>query len=170
MLSELPQSVVPGQLAGLAARIEGQLKLRTLPRLVAMLEEPCGTVQVALAFDYDERGFIHVTGRYETALRLLCQRCLEPFTFKLARPVDVGATSDRRLLRKLPDSLEPMLLTQESVALAEFIEDEILLGLPMAPMHNAGMCAVDGRPDAVEKPGGNPFGALAALRNRVTGD
>ncbi len=166
MSSDLPESIAPERLAEAATCIEGRLELCTMTRLSELLGESRGMVELDLAFSRDEHGVACITGRYETSLQLVCQRCLEPFTVKLAHAINVGIARDKAGLNKLPETLEPLLLKQESIVLAEIIEDEILLGLPISPMHRLEDCAVGELPGERGNTRKNPFHILKELKTR----
>jgi uncharacterized protein len=98
-------------------------------------------------------------------LVLTCQRCLGPLDFKLATDREfelVGSGEDlgdvaeeSALLERMP--VDPRL------DVVEFVESEILLELPISPLHRAGTCSP---PDWGSRKSGNemPFGALNALK------
>ena len=164
MASALPRLIAPARLAEARGRLEGRLALRGMARLSELLRDASGEVSLRLAFDRDEQGFVRMTGGYEAELELVCQRCLGAFAVKQAGEIRVGVVFDGAEINELPGALEPLLLEQESIALSEFIEDEILLGLPIAPLHPPAACAVavaDGDPVLDRE---NPFHALQALR------
>lgn len=164
MASALPRLIAPVRLAEARGRLEGRLPLRDMTRLCEVLGDASGEVELTLAFDRDEQGFARIIGSYEAELELVCQRCLGAFAVKQACEIRVGVVFDSAEINELPGALEPLLLEQETIALSEFIEDEILLGLPIAPLHPPVACAIavaDGDP-VLDKE--NPFHALQALR------
>ena len=140
-----------------------------MTRLGELLNDSRGVVHLELAFGRDEHGFTYIIGRYKTTLQLVCQRCLEPFTVKLVHAINVGIAFDRAGLNKLPEGLEPLLLKQETIVLAEFIEDEILLGLPISPMHRLEDCAAGKLPGERNNTRENPFHVLKELKTRSPG-
>ena len=165
MSSDMPQSIAPESLAETGACIEGRLELNKMTRLAELLMDSRGMVDLKLAFSRSENGITSISGRYETNLQLVCQRCLEPFTVNLAHKINVGIVFEGTTLKKLPETLEPLLLKEETIVLADFVEDEILLGLPISPMHDLEDCAA-GEP-AMERShvGSNPFHILKELKS-----
>lgn len=72
---------------------------------------------------------------------LECQRCLEPFIFPIAqRTVTVLARDEAEADALDADSDEEVLVADHPLAAAELVEDELLLTLPFAPMHEPGAC------------------------------
>ena len=135
-----------------------------MTRLSELLMDSRGMVDLKLVFCRSEDGIRSITGRYETNLQLVCQRCLEPFTVNLARKINVGIIFEGATLKKQPETLEPLVLKQETIVLAEFIEDEILLGLPLSPMHNPEDCAAGEPAKEYSQAGPGPFQILKELK------
>ncbi len=86
-----------------------------------------------IAFDrgLDGRTMVHVQA--DAQLALVCQRSLEIFTLPIAIDQDFGVIateSDEAAL--LPD-VEPWLSPDGVINLAELIEDELILALPLIP-------------------------------------
>ena len=164
MSSDLPQYIAPGRLAEEGVRLEGRVRLHDMTRLAQLLTDSRGAVELRLVFCRTENGLTRITGSYETALQLACQRCLEPVTVKLEETIDVGITFEGAAA-ELPASAEPLALAQDSLSLADFIEEEILLGLPISPMHALQECAAGERATPRESPASNPFHVLRQLKS-----
>ena len=163
MPSDLPHTIAPERLAREGVRLQGQLQLRDMSRLAPLLSDRQGVVDVTLAFSRPERGFTCITGNYATRLELVCQRCLEPISVSLAAGISVGITVPDKM-KQLPGSLEPLVLTGETMLLTDFIEDEILLGLPLAPMHEPEECAAGKQFSERKLSVPNPFHVLKTLK------
>ncbi len=76
-------------------------------------------------------------------VELTCQRCLGGMQHevKIDRVVHLARTEvEVERLDALPDS--DAILVGETLNLVDVVEDEVLLGLPLAPMHAAGECPV----------------------------
>ena len=136
-----------------------------MTRLTGLLNDTRGMVDLELAFRRAEDGTTCISGRYETNLQLVCQRCLEPFAVNLANTINVAITFEGAVLDKLPVSLEPLALKQETMLLSEFIEDEILLGLPIAPMHRLEDCTAGESGRKHNPVEANPFHILKELKS-----
>ena len=163
MSSDLPQYIAPERLAKEGAHLEGQVKLHKMTRLAKLLKDSQGTVNLRLVFCRTENGLTCITGRYETDLQLTCQRCLEPVAVKLADSINVGITFEGSA-NKLPASVEPLVLMQDTILLADFIEEEILLGLPISPMHDLQECAAGEHFIQRDNAASSPFHILKKLR------
>ena len=78
-------------------------------------------------------------------VELMCQRCLSGMQHAVAidRMVYLARTeTEMERLDEMPDS--DSILVGESLNLVDLVEDEVLLGLPLAPMHAKGQCPVNG--------------------------
>lgn len=104
-------------------------------------------------------------GEANCIVTVRCQRCLEPFELTLQASLRLGVVRDEAAGQRLPDDMEPLLCAQgQEVAVAELIEDELLLALPDYPRHADGQCqpaTVPAQPAAKRQ----PFAALATLKN-----
>ena len=163
MPSDLPHTIVPERLAKEGACLQGQIELRTMTRLATLLSDSQGVVDVELAFSRFENGCTRITGNYAADLKLVCQRCLEPVTVRLAAAINVGITFPEAIQR-LPDSVEPLALAQETMSLTDFVEDEILLGMPIAPRHEPEDCAAGRQLSERKQVAPNPFHVLKTLK------
>ncbi|MCZ7564322.1 MAG: YceD family protein [Burkholderiales bacterium] len=92
------------------------------------------------------------------ALELVCQRCLEA----LRLPVDVCTELELATSQQEVDAAEDDLdrvLTSRSMPVAELVEDEVILALPMVPMH--ARCSAAARRGRAARP--SPFAGLADM-------
>lgn len=167
----LPDRIDPWQLAAENGRLDGELRLAALPRLAALLEHADGTVSVALAAGVDEQGLRFVEGSLQTEVELICQRCLGPLRLPLRVAVSLAlirAESEPEFAR-LPSQREPLLAAGADLAVADLVEDELLLALPQIPRHrDARECEAAGYhapPSGPTPDVGQPqaFAALASL-------
>jgi uncharacterized protein len=100
-------------------------------------------------------------------LPLGCQRCLSPVFeavqidrwFRFVESEEVALAED-------DDCEEDLLVMQPQFDLLNLLEDELLLDLPLVPMHETcpDSSPVLDRPEASKKP--NPFAVLAGLKNK----
>lgn len=121
------------------------------------------------AVDIDLEFFKAAPGRWEmrghvrAAVMLVCQRCLAPL------PWLVDAAPQLRFLRgddaNAADEVEAVTVAGP-VRLVDLVEDELLLALPMIPLHaEGGDCApVPAADTGDRKP--HPFAALARLKKQ----
>ena len=107
--------------------------------------------------------------RADTAVRLICQRCLQPLTDALIvdrRYQFVASESEAEYLDEISE--HEVLVLARTIDLFDLLEDELILALPIVPRH--GVCpqplVLGGievfSPEQDEAP--HPFAALAGLR------
>ena len=90
-----------------------------------------------------------------TALRLTCQRCLQPVTVELQVAPALRFVRDEALAERLDeDSQEDVLALTSALDLHALIEDELILALPLVPRH-------DRCPQPLPMPAGASEGAAA---------
>lgn len=127
----------PWAFARTSGRRNGAMGLAELSRLCGSVALPGGVFDVSAAGYVAEGGRAYINVRASGAMWLTCQRCLEPVEhlvrhdalFQLWRPGE--ALPDDELLEDGFDALP----AGNEMDLAQLIEDEILLGLPLSPRH-----------------------------------
>lgn len=168
---QLPQSFDPRRFTDQGAEIKGSTTVGALPRLHEFRDSRDEPVEVALNFGHDEEGRRVIEGTISTSLVMTCQRCLEPVRYRIeARPQLVLVWSEEQM-KALPEHLDPLLVGDERVELAELVEEELLLALPLVAMHDTCPVALvpeSPGPDAAEAAPkrDNPFAVLASLRDQ----
>jgi uncharacterized protein len=170
-MSPAPADLVNAvDLAGRAAVLERRLELPHMPRLIEAGALPGTRVRAGLEFGRFE-GRATVAVRVNGEVYLACQRCLKP----CACAVDEAATLIvvARDTDEVPGGYEPLLGDAERLSVTELIEDEVLLGLPLAPMHDtaaqcgavaATLAAVETKPAVDETQ--RPFANLRELLDK----
>jgi uncharacterized protein len=107
----------------------------------------------------------------KTTVPLTCQRCLHAVPVELLIEQDFRFVADEATaLAEDEASEEDLLVLEDSFDLMALIEDELLMSVPLVPMHPA--CLSEQAPTSAEeaailsetKP--NPFAMLASLKTR----
>jgi uncharacterized protein len=146
----------------------GSLPVAGLGRLREALADTAGAVTYTLDFGRDSllEGFVDVHA--EATLTLTCQRTLEPFVLPVSVDTRLGLIRDEQQEAALPPDCEPLLVGADGqVKLADVIEDELLLALPLVPINpdsrlpDALTHADSGADAEVED---NPFAVLRELK------
>ncbi len=168
----LPSTIDPIQLAERGARLTGTLPLKGMARLAQNCLDDAGEVFVDLAFERGEgEEVLLMHGRLRVTLRVTCQRCLEGMDLALeASPWFILARSEKRrdMLGEEPD----VLVADKPLSLSGLVEDELLLALPMVPMHEINRCparayvvtGTDSGSRQSEEDGKSPFSVLNRLK------
>ncbi len=112
-----------------------------MARLRALLEDDSVEVEVDLAFELAERSNLwRMLGRLAVSVNTTCQRCLEPMSIKLMAEPDVILLRQGELESSLLSGADTLTFGQTPVVLAELVEGELLLAMPMVPMHPLDEC------------------------------
>lgn len=168
-LMSVPAVIDSLEFARSAQQISGQLPAASLHRLEDVLYDAEGCVDYRIRGDQDERGrpllHLSITG----PLHLQCQRCLGLLEYSVQSSntllvASVGGLSDDELAD--PDAPDVVDASPE-LDVAELVEDEVLLSLPLAPRHPEGAC--DTRADKQDNDSAgseSAFAKLAALKRR----
>lgn len=148
----------------------GSLRLAELVRLRESLAQPDGEVEYSLEFDVDELEQAYAELLVQGGLPLLCQRTLETYRQPVSIRMRLGLIRREEQEAALPPGYEPFLVPADGmVSLAELIEDELILALPLVPVRTgSGGTADEGSEEPEQAPGDetrpNPFAVLKGLR------
>lgn len=95
-----------------------------------------------------------------------CQRCLQSMDVVLQTDSELAVVSSDEAAGSLPQSLDPVVVEHGTLSIADLVEDELILALPLAPMHQTGPCAEAAESGESEQRGDgeNPFSVLKGLK------
>ncbi|MBX3726628.1 MAG: DUF177 domain-containing protein [Xanthomonadales bacterium] len=145
----------------------GRLDLDALTRLRDSLAHADGTVVYSLEFDVDGFDQAYVEVRASGELPLVCQRTLEVYLQPVSVSQRLGLIRREEQEAALPPGYEPFLVPADGlVALADLVEDELILALPLVPAR-AGEDGGDQDREVEPAPRDerpNPFAALRSLK------
>ena len=142
--------------------VGGLLGLVDLPRAAEML----GSARI----EYRLQGFVGTSGRPMLRLKLTgvigvqCQRCLGALDLEIdreavfeLRPAESDISDD-----DLQNDDLDFLVYDREMSVVDLVEDEIILGVPVAPKHGA--CDVAEKPSGEKGNAKRPFDVLASLK------
>ncbi|MEE8729177.1 MAG: 23S rRNA accumulation protein YceD [Rahnella inusitata] len=139
-------------------------------RLAASVVSVDSDVQTSLSFDIDNLRLAVINGQSDVTVTLECQRCGKTFEHQVHATYCFSPVRNDEQAEALPEAYEPIEVDEfGEVDLLAMIEDEIILSLPVVPVHESEHCEVSDAdmvfgklPAEVEKP--NPFAVLASLK------
>ncbi len=145
-------------------------KLARLGDAVVRVE---GNIDVEVAGEPDVAGRPGISGHVRATVVMTCQRCFGDLALVQDRSWVVALHRPDEPWQELGGDVEPLTVEGEDLDLLALAEDELLLSLPIAPLHDdLAECRRHGyQADASEPTSAtvHPFAALAALkRNRDT--
>jgi DUF177 domain-containing protein len=117
------------------AVLSGEFELGKLPRFSSLLCDAEGSVRATLGFGQRREGWLTLELQYEAAVRLLCQRCLEPMSHPMVGRVALVVLDSDSAEPQLPEGFEPVELEGGRLSPAQLIEDELIVSLPLVPRH-----------------------------------
>lgn len=169
MNNVLPESVDAWRMVQARRSFQGSLPLASLPRLRGSLAASDGAVDFDLEFGKDDLGVAHLRVRADATLPLTCQRTLEVFRLPVHVDARLGLIVQEADEAALPGGYEPLLTTDGAVHLADVVEDELILALPVVPVkpgaeYQEPAFAGTVQDDATESK--NPFAVLQNLKHK----
>ena len=166
MRPELPETIDPMRLAKTGKEFSGSYDLHRFERVNTSSEvSPETQVLFRLEFSNDNENRLYsIVGSVETSLPQVCQRCMQPMQQQVKGLIKMAIVRDEAKAEHLPAEFEAYIDTGVPVKLQDFIEDELLLAMPLVSLHEEQECpAADkfrNKPAAKE----NPFAELKNLK------
>ncbi|MEN9705901.1 MAG: hypothetical protein RLZZ393_1780 [Pseudomonadota bacterium] len=162
-------------LADEGAEVSFEIPLSRMARLVGELAAPAGMASGIVRFSR-QRGFPVAEVQVAADVTVVCQRCLKPMVAHLGAGSRVFLPTSEAAVERVPDDAELMLAPEGRLRLGELVEEDLLLALPFAPLHDEESdCAERGDETArTEAPAAEevqrPFAALGDLMGRAKRD
>ena len=165
-------------LRGLAARgvnIEGTVSPEDLPRLADSGIAIADSGSAAFDFRRDEEARYVVAVCVEAKVVMQCQRCLSDMEVSVKSASLMACVWTDEEAAALPATYEP-LLVDDTADLSDIVEEEILLAIPVSPIHEKECKSAEQRaalgtdteePAAVDETGerDSPFAVLERLKS-----
>lgn len=144
--------------------LKGMLPVSALERLHDLLSVVEGEVSFCIEGFVGGRGECLLQLTVTGSLSLACQRCLKavPYDLDVDNLLELVPEGAELSQDELEDDTRDFMPVAKELDVAEFVEDEILLALPVAPRHEK--CGLPGAADAGERI--NPFAALSELKGK----
>jgi uncharacterized protein len=145
------------RLADGEADIDFSVPVAELPRLRSRLEGVDGVVDGSVHFTR-EAGLAVAELALRGTTALQCQRCMEKMEIPLETRSRVALIPTEADVSRVPADLEPMLAPGGRISIREIVEEELMLTLPIVPLHeDAAECASAGseresEPETTQRP------------------
>ena len=166
MSEQLPETADFLKQAERSVGLEGHLPLARLERLSEVLCDTAGEIHARLNF-CEIAGFRCLQGTVEASLKLICQRCINPMEHKVSGRFKFGLVLDEEEMQELPADFEPYLVEGDEQSIIELLEDELLLSLPIAVMHQeecSEFLKKHNEQKQAEKEASSPFAVLKGMK------
>ena len=164
----LPAIVVPKKLLKNKSALQGFFDNHQLERVNDAFCTVIGKVEVDIKLESEDKDRIRLSGTVACELELVCQRCLNSFSYPLEIGVQTMLTDEESMVNeKTRFDVWPIL--GDELNLLDLIQDEILLGLPTAPTCETA-CSEDGIMSGngeMQRSESNPFEVLRQLKKDI---
>jgi uncharacterized protein len=131
------------RLADGGAEVEFAVPLAELSGLRSLRAGLGGSVQGHARFGREE-GMPVGDLTFSGTATLQCQRCLQPMERRLERASRIALIGSEAEAARVPAEREPVLATGGRISLGELLTEELLLLLPIVPLHeDREQCAVE---------------------------
>ncbi|MDO4642392.1 MAG: DUF177 domain-containing protein [Cardiobacteriaceae bacterium] len=135
----------------------------TLREWMKMRDE---VIHYTLEGSIDKHGQHRLSGHIHVNLHTTCQRCLEEMMLNIMHSFNYVLIRDQSFEDNVTDSNETLICAEEQLDLAWFIEEEVLLAMPMIAKHeDCNPPQIDLQESDLQTEKTSPF---AALKNIIT--
>lgn len=133
MSREFPDFVEPWRLADGRRTIGGTMPISRMSRLIPLLVSSEGDATFRLSFGYDAQQRARVRVHVRAPLTLVCQSSLEPYIEHVDQRSTLLIIADVSEQEDLSEQEEFVLVQEGRLAVADLVEDELLLAVPQVP-------------------------------------
>ena len=181
MRLDLPETIDPMRLAKTGIVLSGGYDLHQFERIQTSSEFASDT-QVVFRLEFSRLNFsglnffgdnenclYGIIGNVETSLPQVCQRCMQSMRQAVNGSIKMAIIEDEAKAEHLPADTEAFIDRGVPVKLQDFIEDELLLAMPLIPLHKERECSAANK--YMNRPGEkkraakeNPFVELKHLK------
>ena len=167
---KIPITLEPNHSAQRQVSYDGIVQFEKLPRLLEVVTRIEGEVEVKIHCKKDKQDLSVIFGSAKAHILTVCQRCNGELGLDLElefaySPVGIGKSSE-----DLPSCYDVVEMDDEgNVNLHQLVEDELMLSIPIIPMHEESHCRFSEKPLSFgeikaedDKP--NPFEILKQLK------
>lgn len=144
---------------------QSNIELKTLRRLSEMVINNHSEVNINFEFFRRELGMASIRGDYQTRLTLKCQRCLESFEVPVDGKFDLLIDASDAEVKAF--NRDTVFSNEGYLDVFEIFEDELILSLPLVPLHQDPDCHKHWHKESVEPEPvkrSNPFEVLKSLK------
>jgi uncharacterized protein len=169
---KLPLTLDPVRTAQKRLDYLGVYTPEQVERLTEFVVSVDSDVECDMTFAIDNQRLAVIKGDAKVAVTLECQRCGKPFSHAVYTTYCFSPIKNDEQAEALPEAYEPIQVNEfGEIDLRALVEDEIILSLPVVPVHDSEHCEVSDAdmvfgelPEDAQKP--NPFAVLASLKRK----
>lgn len=148
--------------------LRGRVAVESLGRLQDSLFSGEDELAYTLTGKRGENGKLFLICAVKGMLQLRCQRCLDALAYPVSLESELELVEEAQGVAATvdEDDLTDAIPADPKLDVLALIEDEVLLGLPMAPMHAPEDCKASENLGQAKSGKKNAFSALAALKTQ----
>lgn len=166
----MPEQVVINsiELARNGESLSGRIAVEKLSRLQDLLSSNDGMLAYSLTGKQGENGRLFLLCVIKGVLHIRCQRCLDVLDYPVSLVSELELAEGEPSLTALvnEEELADAIPADAELDVLALVEDEVLLGLPIAPMHVPDDCKAIRNLGQAKLGEQNAFSALAALKTQ----
>ena len=137
--------------------LSGLYQISDFPRITEIASNKKDNVRVELSFYLKNNKTPCVEGIIELDIVLTCQRCLDNLSIALKVNFNLAFVRHNQESEELDSHYEIYVIKEDELATHDLISDEILLSIPMVPMHDYDCRKETKEQEIVEEKAENPF-------------
>ena len=122
--------ISPRDYARTNRRWQGAVPITSFSRLAGEFAESSDSVDVELAFSFDENQRIRMEGHASVRASVSCHRCAESVLVTVQADIDARVVTSERQAQELAQSIDVLIVTESSVPVTELVEDDLILSIP----------------------------------------
>ena len=144
--------------------LSGLYQISDFPRITEIASNKKDNVRVELSFYLKNNKTPCVEGIIDLDIVLACQRCLDNLSIALKVNFNLVFVKNDQQSEELDSHFEIYVIENEELATHDLISDEILLSIPMVPIHDYDCIKEINEQEIVEGKCENPFAILKKIK------
>ena len=140
MSEGIPEHVDLLRIAKSGGHYKGTISVTRMPRFMKSLAKKEGQLNADIIVATDERRQAFIEGHVDGRVWATCQRCMQAMPYEVDVSFDLKLVDSEARLQRLADGVEAIVVTEVPASLIGIIEDELILGFSLVPMHQEEDC------------------------------
>lgn len=146
---------------------DGVTPVAEMTRLAADCADPSGDIRWSIQGGTTPQGYASLTLSVAGTVKLVCQRCLEPFSYDIDSSTMLVLGRDDEDADQIEEILDDesidVIVGSNCCDIRDLLEDEVLLALPQSPKHE--VCPDTKLLDSLKSDKVSPFAGLKNLKS-----
>jgi len=144
--------------------LSGIYQISDFPKISEIARNKKDNVRVDLSFYLKNNKTPCVEGIIELDIVLACQRCLDDLSIALKVDFNLAFIRHGQESDELDSLYEIYVIEEEELATHDLISDEVLLSIPMVPIHDYDCTKKISGQEIIEEKSENPFAILKNIK------